>query len=43
MNIEQRLRSLYQAFNHVLSDGRVVHVYELRDGLILRKDIEESE
>jgi hypothetical protein len=25
----------------LLSDGRVVHVYEIRDGLIVRMDIEE--
>jgi hypothetical protein len=25
----------------LLSEGRVIHVYELRDGLVVRMDVEE--
>lgn len=36
--VRQRVRSLD---GEMLSDGVVVHVYELRDGLIIRMDVEQ--
>jgi ketosteroid isomerase-like protein len=37
VRVHQRVRDLDGA---VISDGRVVHVYSLRDGLIVRMDID---
>lgn len=39
VDVEQVVRSLD---GELLSDGRVVHVYALRDGLVTRMDVEQA-
>jgi ketosteroid isomerase-like protein len=39
VEVRQRVRDLH---GEVLSDGNVVHVYEMRSGLVARMDVEEG-
>ena len=39
VDVEQVVRDLN---SEVLGEGRVLHIYELRDGLVARMDVEEA-
>ena len=39
VDVEQVVRDLN---GEVLGEGRVLHIYEMRDGLVARMDVEEA-